>query len=285
MKKHTFTRATRSDCLLRLGDIIKDAGELALQLQPGIIEASKRGRTEEKGGNRFASALTDADLIIQSFVAAAIAVTFDNVRFLGEEGEKDLISRYLNRTGETIITLDPVNSTLYYRDGLPHFEVVATACDEELRPFGTVLSLPAHNGLLITWEYDYSAHALDPRLPHPFVLPGQNVAKEILLGEEFADRADAVRRLGLSPIFPWRDYDGTPDWPHASSGFLLGRHAGCVNRNCQLIDGGAFAYALSCMGGTYLHGPFHPETLRYDWLIAARDTTLANQLKEALGLS
>lgn len=271
----------------RLKPYVRQAGRLALRLQPQISEQKD---LQEKGGSRQASAITDADFLVQDRIGSDVAVLFSDASFYGEERTGDRISRYLPNDRPYIITCDPVNGTLQYRDGLPHFEVILTICSRDWEILGTMIYVPA---------MDLLFSAFPPRSPNALMATrerwnprsndhGSSVCVEfkfssfksakhtniVYLGTDFTENdADTLRRAGYEPVFANRHYTGQADWPHTSLNILkmMSPCVGAIKRNAQLIDNGALGFTVAKAGGFWQHGKFDPTTLKYEYSAMARD--------------
>lgn len=95
-------------------------------------EIQQRIRTQPEktaGQNFFATALTDADLSIQTFFEVLLLGSFPHLRFYGEEHEKTYNTKYLRGldfgAGEDyLLTLDPIDCTRCYMDGHPTYQII-----------------------------------------------------------------------------------------------------------------------------------------------------------------
>ncbi len=77
--------------------------------------------------NAFSNALTDADLAVQTALGLFLLGTYRNVSFAGEEDPtKDHVSAYFSPKLEFSVALDPIDGTLYFKDGLPFFDIIIT---------------------------------------------------------------------------------------------------------------------------------------------------------------
>jgi len=80
-------------------------------------------------GNFFASALTDADLSIQTMVEVSLLGSFPNIRFYGEEYESSYNTKYfrsieLGPQDDYLVVLDPIDGTRYYADGHDNYQII-----------------------------------------------------------------------------------------------------------------------------------------------------------------
>jgi fructose-1,6-bisphosphatase/inositol monophosphatase family enzyme len=272
--------------LLRLMPYVRQAGRIAFALQPAIRASTN---LTEKGGSRFGSALTDADLIIEDRFGGDLLTLFSDASFCGEERAQDRISRYVPGDQPYIVTLDPVNGTLYYRDGLPLFETIVTICDREWNILGAVAYRPAFEALglpqlgdLFFASGERGAYSNGVQGEEGLKLDTHDAPKVVYLDEAYSHKEDLVRRAGYTPVFPWRDYAGQPDWPYASCDVLTGECRGILNPNAQLIDSAAFGFIAKRAGGIWEAGTFDPETLRYSYGLSASDPHTAELLRSLL---
>lgn len=119
---------TAIDIIKALFPIVKLAGNYAARIQDKIKTQPEKN---QYGDNFYATALTDADLTIQTAIELAILAQFPNVNFFGEEHEKSYNTKYfksINFGGkdELLITLDPIDGTRAYIDGLPCYSIILT---------------------------------------------------------------------------------------------------------------------------------------------------------------
>jgi fructose-1,6-bisphosphatase/inositol monophosphatase family enzyme len=79
------------------------------------------------GENFYATALTDADLTIQTTVEMTLLAYFPEIHFFGEEHEKSYNTKYfqsINLGEDLLITLDPIDGTRFYLDGFDGFSII-----------------------------------------------------------------------------------------------------------------------------------------------------------------
>lgn len=265
---------------------VREAGQFARELQPHLPSLPQ---LPGKGGRTFEDALTRADLIVEEMVGTAVWRQFRDTSFYGEEYERDHVSGLFPKRQPYLVTLDPINSTKWYATGLPQYEVIVAICDRDYDIRGALVYRPAHDDAFMGYaDASGQLHARHVRYADrysprpnavPFVLPA-NAAKVLYLDVIYGDEADLVRDAGYEPVFPWRDYAGQSDWPHASHGLFTGLCRGVTNPKSQLIDAGAFAFIGQCAGGKTYSGGLDRETRRYEWLISAADQEAANLMSD-----
>jgi len=96
------------------------AGDYALRIQSHVRSAGEK----DTYTTATAQALTDADLTIQSLFELVTLSQLPGVEFFGEEVAKSLNDKYFPTDTEYTVTLDPINGTLAYQDGLPIFDII-----------------------------------------------------------------------------------------------------------------------------------------------------------------
>lgn len=275
-----------AQALYALVPYVRSAGRLAAALQPAI--ATRADKTE-KGGSPFASALTDADLLIEDRLGSDLFMLFSDASFHGEEHSNDRISRYIPDDRHFVITLDPINGTLYYRDCLPQYETIITVCDRAWNMVGAIVYRPALDEIFLGYDWNGQCRATRSVyqgetciLTEELSIPNIDAPKVVYLDRHYSDAEDLVRRAGYTPIFPWRDYAGQKDWPHASCNLLSGRCRGILQPRAPLIDSKAFGFIAECAGGIWKAGPLDTSTLLYDYGLSATNEDAAAVLKSLL---
>jgi myo-inositol-1(or 4)-monophosphatase len=81
------------------------------------------------GENFYATALTDADLTIQTAVEMALLSYFPEIHFFGEEHESSYNTKYfqsINLGENLLVTLDPIDGTRFYLDGFDGFSIIVS---------------------------------------------------------------------------------------------------------------------------------------------------------------
>ena len=117
---------TPREILAALLPYLKTAGAYAQQVQTQIAAQPDK---DGKGDNFFASALSDADLSIQTMMEVVLLGLFPNVRFYGEEHEQTYNTKYfraidLGPQGDYLLTLDPIDGTQFYLDGHSNYQII-----------------------------------------------------------------------------------------------------------------------------------------------------------------
>lgn len=119
---------TPREILTTLLPQLRIAAAYARQIQSRIVAQPEK---EHLPDNFFATALTDADLSIQTFVEVLLLGQFPQLRFYGEEFEKTYNTKYFpgidfGEPGEYLVTLDPIDGTRFYLDGHPSYQIILT---------------------------------------------------------------------------------------------------------------------------------------------------------------
>jgi len=241
-------KKTPKEILTALLPFLKVAGAYAAQIQQGI--SSRPDKYE--GDHLFANALTDADLSIQTFMEVVLLAKFPNMRFYGEEYETTYNTKYfraidLGPQGDYLITLDPIDGTLYYKDGHPNYLVILTILNAD--EFEAAITLSPANDC-----YYYSlrnqgtfkgamSDSLDECKPLKIEDPGETV----LLGWALSHLTEETQRQFSSVIDIKTDYSKETPVPPIN-GLLTGEVAGVMLASAQFIDTAALAWMASEMG-------------------------------------
>lgn len=104
---------------------LRAAAGYARQIQTKISSLPDKNA----GNNFLATALTDADLSIQTLIEVALLGSFPNVAFYGEEYEQSRNTKYFASTkletkNNYLVTLDPIDGTKYYLDGFDNYQII-----------------------------------------------------------------------------------------------------------------------------------------------------------------
>ena len=276
---------TPKEILAALLPSLKIAGAYAAQIQHRISTQPDK----DYGDHMFANALTDADLSIQTLMEVVLLAKFPNMRFYGEEYEKTYNTKYfraidLGPQGDYLITLDPIDGTLYYKDGHPNYLVMLTILNADEFEAAIALS-PANNC------YYYSLRnqgtfkgAMDDDLDACKPLKIEDPGETVLLGYALSPWADKVRSQFSSVIDIKTDYSKTTPVPPIN-GLLTGEVAGVMLASAQFIDTAALAWMASEMGyhiSTFDGAPLPPlsacENYRRKEIIVAATEAMQQQL-------
>ena len=259
---------------------LRRAGQLAERLQPQI---HAQERVEKGGTTAAASALTAADLLLEDLIGVAVLERFEDASFYGEEHERDRISAFIPDGKRYRILLDPINGTLFYRDGLGIYECILTICEVlrngALEQLGVLIYHPRQDRMTYAFRNPlwqgacrtrlFKSHERDATLESfSRVALSPNPSRVIYLGSELEGQREAIRQAGFNPIIVTKDYMLDGSWSHTLSNILYGGAAGYWNKRAQIIDSGAIGFALGCIAdGAVVYGYFNPDTLRFNDLL------------------
>lgn len=239
---------TPRDILTALLPFLKTAGAYAQHIQAQIVAQPDKGG---KGDNFFASALSDADLSIQTMMEVVLLGLFPQVRFYGEEYEQTYNTKYfraidLGPAGDYLITLDPIDGTQFYLDGHSNYQIILGILNAD--EYEAAIAITPGQGI-----YYYTLRGegtfkgtLDQSLEDCTRLKVENPTPAICLGWKMGD---LVPHIGDR----YRVYHTKTDYSKDSqipnfNGLLSGDLAGAVLAKGQFIDGAALAFMAQEMG-------------------------------------
>ena len=271
---------------------LKAAAAYAQEIQSRIaMQPDKKGAE-----NMFATALTDADLSIQTLVEVALLGSFPQILFYGEEYEQSHNTKYFRAVelvapGEYLITLDPIDGTRFYLDGHSNYQIILSVLSWD--QFEAVIAIsPAQN----TYYYAIrNEGAFQGDLHKGFdqchslqinTLNGK-VSNKIFLGSKMSSiAAHLPENYEVFDIL--KDYSQTVQKPNLN-GILNGDLTGAVLASGQFIDGAALAFLAQEAGCrvTALDGASLPplntcQNHRLPGLVIASSTTVHEHLLHAL---
>ena len=234
----SFTPAPKQ-ILTTLLPSLRLAAGYARHIQKNIV-----AQPAKAGPNPFSTALTDADLSVQTFVEVALLGSFPNVRFYGEEFEQSYNTKYfraidLGPADDYLVTLDPIDGTRFYMDGFPNYQIILTVLNAD--GFEAVIALsPSEDqyfyalrgqgtcvGQLAQDLEDCAPLSLSP---HQTILLGTRMAP---LKTKLSDR--------YSVISVSEDYS-TEQRISNVNGVLKGELGGVILAAGKFIDGAALAF-------------------------------------------
>jgi myo-inositol-1(or 4)-monophosphatase len=242
--------------------------------------------------NFFATALTDADLSIQTFIEVLLLGQFPNLRFHGEEYEKSFNTKYfraieLGPQGEYLITLDPIDGTRFYMDGHPNYQIILTVLNAD--GFEAVIAIsPALDTFYYTLKGEGTFKGtltddLETCTPLQIETPKNNVLLGWRMGA-LADRLDGRYQA----INVRQDYSKAYPIPNVN-GLLTGDLTGVVLAHGKFIDGAALAFMAQEMGyilTTHEGSPLPPlhrcPNRQWPGLVVASSTTVHQDLLAAI---
>ncbi|MFP4266502.1 MAG: inositol monophosphatase family protein [Spirochaetaceae bacterium] len=108
-------------------DAVKEAGKRALKLQREVVREYKND----------GSVLTEADLEINKTLTDSIKSSFPEANIIAEEQETPF-----SAGEEWTFTIDPIDGTDSYSQGMPGWCVAVGIHDRELQPVGGIVSAP-----------------------------------------------------------------------------------------------------------------------------------------------
>lgn len=247
---------------------------------------------KDGGDNFFATALTDADLSIQTFIEVALLGAFPDMRFHGEEHEQSRNTKYfraidLGEPEDYLITLDPIDGTKFYLDGHDNYQIILAIVNAD--DFEAVIAIsPATN----TYYYALKGEgayqgALDRDLEACSLIQISNPEPNILLGWEMGSlKANLSDKYQIVDVK--QDYSATNPIPNTNGIFTSNKVAGAILRRGKFIDGGALAFLAREAGcivtrfdGGELPPPSACQDLSLPGLIIATSTQVHQDLVEA----
>jgi len=208
------------------------------------IQAKIAAQPAKAGPNPFSTALTDADLSVQTFVEVAMLGSFPNIRFYGEEFEQSYNTKYfraidLGAEGDYLVTLDPIDGTRFYMDGFPNYQIILTVLNVD--GFEAVLALsPAED------QYFYALRGQGTRVGHlaqdldDCATLGRSISQTVFLGTRMAPlKAKLSDRYPVISVS--EDYSAEQPIPNVN-GILKGHLGGVILAAGKFIDGAALAF-------------------------------------------
>lgn len=274
------------DIINSLLPTLRLAGEYALNLQSRI-----QAQPSKEADNFYSSALTDADLTIQTAVELALLAKFPHLPFFGEEHELSYNTKYFTNTDLTenyLITLDPIDGTRAYLDGLDCWSIVLSVIKNKCYEAVFVLQ-PRRN------HYIYALRGQgvftgkiddDLSLAQPVKL-GQLNSNQVYVSyglTELKSKLEPEFKTWCSSI----DYN-PPKNPPDFLDLINGNLAGFVIERGNLIDSACFAFMLKEMGAIVSHfdgTDFEPfrnvNNMKIDGLIIGFNKEIHQQLLSSL---
>ena len=231
------------DIIKTLLPTIKLAGDYACNIQSQIQAQPEKS---EHGDNFYATALSDADLTIQTTIELAMLARFPQLHFFGEEYQKSYNTKYFKsiafgNENDILVTLDPIDGTRPYLDGLPCFSIVLSIIKNRQYEAVFVLQPSRKHYFYALREKGAFIADMDKdlSLAQPLTLQSLN-SQQIYLSFGLQHQIEI-----FSPEFTtWcsaTDYNPKQIFPHYLD-FLQGNLAGFVIAKGNLIDSAAFAF-------------------------------------------
>jgi len=224
------------------------AGRYAAKIQ------SRVGIQEEKGGDTiFHTALSDADLTIQSYFEVVLLSLSQDVAFYPEEYAKSLNVKYFNPESSLEVLLDPIDGTRSYIDGRQEFQVII-AIHDDAEMVGAIVHIPRRG-------VTYSAVKGQGARKYSNVDLESGTQGSVHVLPKVAPKGAPVLLFNspellntISQARPAKDlldvYREAPE-SHNSTDILEGLTPAIVYRHCQAIDGGAIAFIAMEAGAVW----------------------------------
>ncbi|MEL7226180.1 MAG: inositol monophosphatase family protein [Cyanobacteria bacterium P01_D01_bin.36] len=287
---------TPKEVLAALLPFLKVAGAYAQQIQKRI--ASQPAKYD--GEHLFASALTDADLSVQTFIEVVLLAKFPNLRFYGEEYEQSFNTKYfraidLGPQGDYLITLDPIDGTRYYMDGHPNYLVMMTIVNADGFEAAIALSPPNNKYYYSLRDQGTFVGTMDDDLDQCKPLKIDNPPKKIVLGTALSPVADKIKESLVAkmnvpePVIDLKTaYSAEVPVPPIN-GLLTGEIAGTILQSAQFIDTAALAWMATEMGyqltnyeGKPIPSPAECKNYRQSQIIVSATEELQKHLVETM---
>ncbi|PSR18260.1 inositol-1-monophosphatase [filamentous cyanobacterium CCP3] len=239
---------TPRQILAALLPYLKTAGAYAQQIQAQIVAQPDK---DGKGDNFFASALSDADLSIQTMMEVVLLGLFPQVRFYGEEHEQTYNTKYfraidLGPAGDYLITLDPIDGTQFYLDGHSNYQIILAILNAD--EYEAAIAITPGQGIYyytLRGEGTFKGR-LDQSLEDCTQITVENPKPAVCLGWQMGD---VVPHIGdrYRVYHTKTDYSKETQIPNFN-GLLSGDLCGAVLAKGQFIDGAALAFMAQEMG-------------------------------------
>ncbi len=238
---------TPREILAALLPSLKIAAGYAQKIQTSIAIHPDKYDSE----NFFATALTDADLSIQTFIEVTLLSLFPDIRFYGEEFETTYNTKYfrsieLGPQDDYLVTLDPIDGTRFYMDGHPNYQIILTVLNAD--SFEAVIALsPALDKFYYSLRGQGTfcgtlADDLDSCQPLKIETPKD----QVLLSWALTHLADKLEGK-FETICVKTDYSRERAIPN-TNGLLTGDLTGAILAAGQFIDGAALSWMAQEMG-------------------------------------
>ncbi len=229
--------------LERLLPYLKVAAQYAQKIQSSIV-----GITDKNSDNIFESALSEADISVQTFVEVALLGLFPHLGFYGEEEAQSHNTKYFPFTRifpgmGYLVLLDPIDGTRWYLDGHSNYQLVFSIVSNEAYE-AVIILLPSENLFFYAlrdqgaWSGNFND---DLNKCQPLdVSKYSNLGLPILLnlGMEYLkpELDDKYKVLVIKD-----DYSRQIQIPN-TNGILKGEVRGVILKAAKLIDGAAIAF-------------------------------------------
>lgn len=260
------------------------AGDYALSIQREV-----KGDDKNEKANAFSQALTDADLTVQSCVEMATLASFPSVKLFSEEHARSLNFKYFPNDSVCTITLDPINGTKFYKDGLKIFDIIMTFSDandvlvaiDYLPAFGVFyFAFKGHGAFCTTRE-----NPTNPAHWRRLAIPQEH---NVIWAEDISDAQYAKLADFSTPVNVVKDYDAST-WDVGLFSIFHGKLVGFLRRPAPLIDWGALGFIAKEAGASVSDFAGNPLGNYLDYndfelpnIVVSRDASLHKNILEAL---
>jgi fructose-1,6-bisphosphatase/inositol monophosphatase family enzyme len=218
------------------------AGDYALAIQPQVA-----GPDQKDGHNAWVSALTDADLSVQSFFEVAILARYPHISFYGEEHASSRNQHYFPAGAEFSVHLDPINGTFLYKNQRPGWDILLSIAQHR-RLMAAISYVPSSGRfyLAVPGRGALTGDRRNPRLQDFWPLHTKAGSRNCLTYQ-----APEVNRR-LTPDFHCYDIV-TDDDPARGldnlNEFFSGKLGAFACRKGECLDWGAAAFIAVAAGG------------------------------------
>ncbi|PZV05627.1 MAG: inositol-1-monophosphatase [Leptolyngbya sp.] len=239
---------TPREILAALLPYLKTAGAYAQQIQAQIAAQPDK---DGKGDNFFSSALSDADLSIQTMMEVVLLGLFPSVRFYGEEHEQTYNTKYfraidLGPQGDYLITLDPIDGTQFYLDGHSNYQIILGILNADEYE-GAIAITPSQDLYYYTLRGEGTfMGSLTQSLDECVQIRVQSPTPAICLGWQMGDLVPYLSDR-YQVYHTKADYSKETQIPNFN-GLLSGDLCGAVLARGQFIDGAALAFMAQEIG-------------------------------------
>ncbi|MGD1922141.1 MAG: inositol monophosphatase family protein [Pleurocapsa sp.] len=266
---------------------LRVAAGYAQQIQNKIISLPAK----DAGDNFLSAALTDADLSIQTMIEVALLGTFPELAFYGEEYQQSRNTKYfvateLGKENDYLITLDPIDGTKYYLDGLDNYQIILSILNP--KQYEAVIAIsPAQNCYYYALKNKgiYQGK-LEQDLNDCKPLNITNPRPNILLGWGMAHLKPVLKNK-YRVIDIENSYSSSQQFPNYN-GIFTGDLIGWITKRGKFIDSAALAFMAQENGCivTGLNGlplpPLHTcKNHSYEGAIVANSSELHQDLLAA----
>lgn len=249
------------NALIRLEPVFKQAGELALRLRP---KASIN--TKHQTGIRGVDIVTDADIAVQETILTEMTKTKLIECQLVAEEDTPSVAKFKGTNG-LILTLDPIDGTIWYVSDYNFFSIIICLRDNESLLY-TICHYPAVN-----WTRRITRNTVDDFGVLPQVITKDNLDLTHTIAHTFGNpekTAPEISRQLVAKGYTFRVVRDITDQSGSCTLFFLNQVAGYYTENPNAYDGlPALHYAQVNKFQIYSslniakiingpHGPYHP---------------------------